>query len=94
MFLFQDAIKREEYNFILDNACLQLEPDDPDYQRIVGEVYSAVDENMHYEILQSTRHFGPLCFYLTWNKCMDNLLAYFINNEGYAKLYLKFDIAL
>lgn len=65
---------REEFEFILDRACLQFEPDDPEYHRITKEVYSYVNKLKKFDALRSTRHFGPLAFYLVWNNDIHILL--------------------
>lgn len=77
--MFQDShldgvLSRKEYVFILDRACIQFEPDDAAYQRICGIVYECVNHNGDFEILRSTRHFGPFVFYLAWHREIDNLL--------------------
>jgi len=70
----QNLLGRKEYEFILDRACAQFEPDHPDYQRVTSITYQHVNDNDGFEKLRSTRHFGPLAFYLTWFKNIDNLL--------------------
>lgn len=77
--MFEDAyftklLDRQEYEFILDCACVQFEPDDPKYQHIVSITYQHVNDNNGFDILRSTRHFGALTFFLAWNKIIDNLL--------------------
>lgn len=69
-----DLLSRQEYEFILDRACIQFEPDDAEYQRICALTYNQVNENSDFDHLRSTRHFGPLVFYLAWHKNIDNLL--------------------
>ncbi|KAK5646806.1 hypothetical protein RI129_005270, partial [Pyrocoelia pectoralis] len=71
---FQSLLKREEYEFILNRACVQFEPDHPDYQRVSSITYQYLNDNNGFERLRSTRHFGPLAFYLSWFKNIDNLL--------------------
>ncbi|KAJ8951091.1 hypothetical protein NQ318_003789 [Aromia moschata] len=61
--LFEDVylenlLNRQEYEFILDSACIQYEPDDPEYQRIVSIVYQHINDNNGFELLRSTRHFA------------------------------------
>ncbi|KAF4518147.1 hypothetical protein B566_EDAN008849 [Ephemera danica] len=63
-----------KYEFILDRACLQFEPDNPLYISITNKTYEHIDENRAYDSLRSTRHFGPLAFYLAWNCRVDNLI--------------------
>ncbi|XP_050304966.1 28S ribosomal protein S22, mitochondrial [Anthonomus grandis grandis] len=67
-------LNKNEYEFILDRACTQFEPDDPDYQKIVSATYEHINENNKFDLLRSTRHFGSLVFYLAWHKKVDNLL--------------------
>lgn len=75
------VISRDQYEFILDRACAQFDPDDPEYQRVCSATYEAVDERRNYQMLHSTRHYGPMCFYLAWNRKMDNLLIDLIQKE-------------
>lgn len=77
----KNVLDREEYKFLLDLACAQYEPDHPDYQRVTGRVYEAVDARRCYQKLHSTRHYGPLCFYLVWNRKIDNMIIKFIQDE-------------
>nr|CAG4650383.1 EOG090X0AW0 [Sida crystallina] len=77
----QNCLDREEYEFILDRACTQFEPDDPDYIRVTRKTYNTVDEKGHYSVLRSTRHFGPMVLHLVLIKRLDDLMCYFITNE-------------
>lgn len=70
----ENLLNRKEYKFILDRACIQYEPDSEDYQRITSITYQYVDKNNNFNLLRSTRHFGPLTFFLVWFKSIDNLL--------------------
>lgn len=84
--MFQDEhlenlLSRKEYIFILDRACVQFEPDDPLYQRVTGIVYECLNENSEFDVLRSTRHFGPFVFYLAWHKNIDNLLLELITSS-------------
>ncbi|XP_046742511.1 28S ribosomal protein S22, mitochondrial [Diprion similis] len=69
-----DLLVREEYEFILDLACVQFEPNDPEYHRVTETVYSHVNNLKHFNHLRSTRHFGPLAFHLAWKGNVDNLI--------------------
>ncbi|KAH0817868.1 hypothetical protein MTP99_010405 [Tenebrio molitor] len=77
----EDLLKRQEYNFILDRACLQFEPNDPVYQKVVSVTYQHVSDNNKFDDLRSTRHFGTLAFFLAWHKMIDNLLLDVIESE-------------
>lgn len=70
----ESLLERKEFEFILDRSCLQFEPDDPEYQRVVSITYQYINDNHAFETLRSTRHFGPLVFFLIWHKDIDNLL--------------------
>jgi len=70
----QDLLNRKEFEFILDRACVQFEPDDPDYQAVTREVYERINIERCFDILRSTRHFGPMVFHLVWTSNIDNLL--------------------
>lgn len=78
---FENVLNRQEYVFLLDLACLQFEPYDSEYQKIVSIVYQHINDNNGFEQLRSTRHFGSLCFFLTWNKNIDNLLIELIETS-------------
>jgi small subunit ribosomal protein S22 len=67
----------------LDRACCQFEPDDQNYHRVVFSTYQHVDQTQKYQILESTRHLGPLLFYLVFNKRPDNFLMYCLQTERY-----------
>ncbi|XP_069700437.1 small ribosomal subunit protein mS22 [Periplaneta americana] len=81
----QEHLKRVldegNYEFVLDRACIQFEPDDPKYEAVTKATYEAVDVAQHYSSLRSTRHFGPFAFHLAWNKCIDNLLLDLIQTD-------------
>lgn len=81
MLSVQELLDKKEYLFILDRACAQFEPDDPEYHRVTHATYDRIDEEKDFEILRSTRHFGPLAFYLVFNRNMDNLLLENIQTE-------------
>ncbi|XP_014681089.1 PREDICTED: 28S ribosomal protein S22, mitochondrial-like [Priapulus caudatus] len=79
--LLEDVLQKQKYEFILDLACVQYEPDNPEYHRVVYRTYTHVDQTKNYEILRSTRHFGCLVFYLTLHKKVDNLLIDMIQRD-------------
>lgn len=70
-----------EYEFILDRACAQFEPDDPEYIRVTRKTYNHIDENGSYSSLRSTRHFGPMALHLVLSKRIDSLLFNFITTK-------------
>lgn len=84
----------KNYLILLNKACVQFEPNDPDFIRVTHRIYDYVNEVKDYEILYSTRFFGPMVFYLAWYKKLDNLVAYFLKKGNISdcvdiiKLYL------
>ncbi|XP_044268304.1 28S ribosomal protein S22, mitochondrial [Tribolium madens] len=77
----KDLLKRGEYNFILDRACLQFEPNDELYQKVCSVTYQHINENNKFDDIRSTRHFGSFAFFITWHKMIDNLLLDLIESE-------------
>ncbi|XP_058462369.1 small ribosomal subunit protein mS22 [Malaya genurostris] len=70
-----------DHEFILDRACIQFEPYEKDYHRVTATVYQHVNENKLFDSLRSTRHFGPMSFFLTWHRSVDDLLLDMIKRE-------------
>lgn len=77
---FHNLLDRGEYEFVLDRACIQYEPDEPIFQKITSITYQHVDNNKCYNTLRSTRHFGSMTFYLTWHQSIDNLMLEIIQS--------------
>jgi small subunit ribosomal protein S22 len=69
------------YEFVLDRACLQFEPDDPLFVDVCEAVYDEINEKRRFDFLKSTRHYGPFVFYLARTRKMDNLLLYSIEHD-------------
>lgn len=72
--LLEDVLNNQNYEFILERACLQFEPDDPEYHRVTQRTYVHIDQTRSFQDLRSTRHFGVLVFYLLQHRKVDNLL--------------------
>lgn len=70
----QPVLERRDYEFILDRACIQFEPDSIEYHNTVSVTYDHIDETRSYEVLRSTRHFGPFVLHLVKKREIDNLL--------------------
>ncbi|GAB6018382.1 28S ribosomal protein S22, mitochondrial [Chamberlinius hualienensis] len=75
------VLNNEEYEFILDRACLQFEPDSSEFIKAVHKTFDRVDSKQKYDVLHSTRHYGPLVFYLAFYTNIDNLLSHLIKNH-------------
>jgi small subunit ribosomal protein S22 len=79
--ILQRATEQDNtYEFILDRACLQFEPDDPNFISICEKTYQMIDSKYQHDLLKSTRHYGPMVFYLVRVRQMDNLLIHSIKN--------------
>lgn len=52
-----NLLEREKYEFVLDRACVQYEPDEPSYQRITSITYQHVDMHSKYELLRYAKCF-------------------------------------
>jgi small subunit ribosomal protein S22 len=78
---FKRLLSEEQYQFLLDRACLQYEPEEQQFHDISSRVYLHINEHMHFESLRSTRHFGPMAFFLAWHKIIDNLLLDMVRND-------------
>lgn len=89
---FADVLKRQEYEFVLDRACLQFEPNDARYQAIVSVTYQHVNEMRAFEQLRSTRHFGGLVFFLAWHKLVDDLLLELIETNRFDEALLLIEL--
>lgn len=92
--LFQDdnlkrLMNEKEYKYILDRACCQFEPFEQRFHDITSKVYLHINDNLHFDVLRSTRHFGPMAFFLAWHKIIDDLLLDMIRND-----YLKNGVEL
>ncbi|KAL3281647.1 hypothetical protein HHI36_004853 [Cryptolaemus montrouzieri] len=60
---FEELLNRREYVFILDLACQQFEPADPEYQRVSSITYQHINNNNEFEKIRGTRHFGSMTFF-------------------------------
>jgi len=78
----ENILTPEKYEYILDRNFGQFEPDHPIYIRTAEIVYNHVNENKNFKALESTRHFGPMVFYLCWNRQIDNLLVHQILSKN------------
>lgn len=81
---FKRLLEERKYAFLLDRACCQYEPHEKRFHEITSQIYTHVNENFQFSILRSTRHFGPMAFFLAWHKLIDDLLLDMIRND-----YLK-----
>jgi small subunit ribosomal protein S22 len=78
----QPVLDRRDYIFILDRACVQFEPDEPDFHRVCNRTFDHINEHKEYDVLRSNRYFGSFVFYHVINDNMDGLLQHFIEKEN------------
>ena len=71
----EELLNNDRYLYILDRNCEQFEPDNPSYIATAEAVYEHINTNSCYDTLWSTRHFGPMVFYLVWEKKCDDLIG-------------------
>jgi len=79
--LYRASREDNTYEFVLDRACHQFEPDDPIYIRTAEITYETVNLRGHHDYLKSTRHYGPMLFYLVSHRKMDNLLVHLLDQD-------------
>jgi len=65
----------------LDLVSIQCQPDSPDYIRVHEHVYDNIDRKSLYHLLESTRHYGGMVFYLVSNKRINGLIFRMIKEE-------------
>ncbi|KAK3600254.1 hypothetical protein CHS0354_039721 [Potamilus streckersoni] len=91
----EKTLEKGQYRYILDRACVQFDPDNPDFIRVAHRTYEAVCERHMFDVLRSTRHFGPMAFYFAWYKKIEPLLADMVQRDllsdavDLIKLYFK-----
>jgi len=77
----QDILHKDRYLYILDRNCEQFEPDNAEYIATAEAVYEHINLNQGYDILWSSRHFGPMVFYFVWEKKCDDLIAWYLSKR-------------
>ncbi|OWF43077.1 28S ribosomal protein S22, mitochondrial-like [Mizuhopecten yessoensis] len=70
-----------DIRYILDRACTQFEPDDPNFIRVTSTIYEYVWKNRCFNDLGSTRFFGPMSFYFILKKDITYLLVDMIQHD-------------
>ncbi|KAL3862739.1 hypothetical protein ACJMK2_008692 [Sinanodonta woodiana] len=91
----ETILEKGKYRYILDRACVQFDPDDPEFIRVTHRTYEVVCERHQFDVLRSTRHFGPMAFYFAWYKKIEPLLTDMVQRDlltdgvNLIKLYFK-----
>jgi len=78
----KDILGPDRYEYILNRNCVQFEPDHPVYIRTAEAVYEDIAAHGHYDVLYSTRHYGPMVFYLVYNKKCDDLVVHYLRRKN------------
>lgn len=73
-----------DYEFVLDRMCIQFEPYEQEFHDVSSAVFQHINDSKKFDILRSTRHFGPMSFFLAWHKMIDDLVIDMIKRD-----YLK-----
>lgn len=73
----QNALDRNEHEFVLDWACWYFEPDDPAFVKLSQTIFDRIVSSGKLDVLHSTRHFGTFAFYLALNGNIPPLLNFF-----------------
>ncbi|XP_036323489.1 28S ribosomal protein S22, mitochondrial [Rhagoletis pomonella] len=84
--MFQDdhlqrCLDEQKYVFILNRMVVQFEPYEPEFHHISSKVYQHINESKQFDVLRSTRHFGPMAFFFAWHRCIDDLLYDMIRRD-------------
>ena len=74
----EGVLERKDYLFILDRLCLQFEPDDLDFHRVMQRTFDTINDSGDFDVLRSNRYFGSFVFYLVINDNIDKLVNHFI----------------
>lgn len=78
---FKECLTQGNFKFLLDRLCVQYEPYEQIYHDLTSQVYTEINEQKAFNSVRSTRHFGPLVFFLAWHKMIDNLLCDLIEQD-------------
>jgi len=76
---FKSVLANGRYEYLLDRACLQMEPDDPLYQMVNAAVFDHVSAERRFSRLLNTRHYGAMVFHLTWFRKADRLIEHYLS---------------
>ncbi|KAH8310239.1 hypothetical protein KR044_000160 [Drosophila immigrans] len=79
--LLQRCLNEHKYEYILDRLTVQYEPYEPEFHNISAKVFEHLNESKQFDLLRSTRHFGPMAFFYAWHRCIDDLLYDMIRRD-------------
>ncbi|KAH8315239.1 hypothetical protein KR074_006850 [Drosophila pseudoananassae] len=79
--LMAKCLTEHKYEFVLDRLLVQYEPHEPEFHNISARVFEHLNESKQFDLLRSTRHFGPMAFFYAWHRCIDDLLYDMIRRD-------------
>ncbi|KAH8407005.1 hypothetical protein KR222_003742 [Zaprionus bogoriensis] len=79
--LLQNCLDEHKYEFVLDRLCVQYEPYEAEFHHIAAKVFAHLNDSKQFDLLRSTRHFGPMAFFYAWHRCIDDLLYDMIRRD-------------
>ncbi|XP_059614120.1 small ribosomal subunit protein mS22 [Phlebotomus argentipes] len=75
------CLEDHKYEFILNRLTVQFEPYEKDFHDVAAQTFLHLNESREFNQLRSTRHFGPMAFFLAWHRLTDNLLFDMIKRD-------------
>ncbi|XP_064555335.1 small ribosomal subunit protein mS22 [Drosophila montana] len=79
--LLQRCLDDHKYEFVLDRLTVQYEPYEAEFHNFSAKVFAHLNESKEFDLLRSTRHFGPMAFFYAWHRCIDDLLYDMIRRD-------------
>lgn len=79
--MLRKCLDRLDYEFVLDRMCVQFEPYEQEFHDISSQVFQHINDTKQFDILRSTRHFGPMSFFLAWHKMIDDLVIDMVKRD-------------
>uniref|UniRef100_A0A915J9Z3 28S ribosomal protein S22, mitochondrial n=1 Tax=Romanomermis culicivorax TaxID=13658 RepID=A0A915J9Z3_ROMCU len=73
-----NALNSKKYEFMLDFACAQFEPDDAKFIEVCNKIFDHVNKEQDWEHLYSTRYYGNMVFRFVAEKSHEALLCKYI----------------
>ncbi|XP_022212227.2 28S ribosomal protein S22, mitochondrial [Drosophila obscura] len=79
--LLHKCLEEHKYEFVLDRLTVQYEPYETEFHNLSARVFEHLNESKQFDLLRSTRHFGPMAFFYAWHRCIDDLLYDMIRRD-------------
>ncbi|XP_035384549.1 28S ribosomal protein S22, mitochondrial isoform X2 [Electrophorus electricus] len=67
--------RQDRHEEVLNHCLVQFEPDSADFKKVHTLAFEHLEQEAKYEVLRSTRFFGPLVWYLVTRRRVDGLLT-------------------